>query len=162
MIEAANVIPNFANRRNINAPDLKDLQEAAVIYEGCFSDSDGAPTHVYTVAGWLNGVNIFNELGGATVGGDVILIDGRFTRGEADMVAGLGLNDTIDALNSEEDQYLDALAAQARLATLRPLERMALASKPDSEKNPEFESDASKLRLLAGDDVILAAGRVAH
>lgn len=161
MIAAANVLPNFATRRHILAADLKDLQEPAVIFEGTHTDDDGATVYVYTVAGWLNGQNVATMQGGALVGGDVILISAR-NRKDADMMAGLGLQDTIDALNNEGNYILDALAAQARLKTLRPIERLNLATKPDSEKNPEFMEDAAKLRQLAGDDIVLTVGGVTH
>lgn len=161
MIEAANVAPNFATRRSILASDLKNLQEPAVIYEGMHLDDDGVPVFMYTVAGWLNGQNVATMQGGCTVGGDVILIHAR-DRAEADMIAGLGLQDTIDALNNEESHILDALAAQARIASLRPIERLNLATKPAAEKNPEFVEDASKLRQLAGDDIVLTVGGVVH
>lgn len=161
MIAAANVLPNFATRRHILATDLKNLQEPAVIFEGTHTDDDGATVYVYTVAGWLNGQNVATYQGGALVGGDVILISAR-SRQDADMMAGLGLQDTIDALNNEENHILDALAAKARLQALRPLERLNLATKPDAEKNPEFVEDAGKLRQLAGDDIVLTVGGVAH
>lgn len=161
MIAAANVLPNFATRRHILASDLKDLQEPAVIFEGTHTDTDGETVYVYTVAGWLHGQNVATMQGGALVGGDVILISAR-GRHEADMIAGLGLQDTIDALNREDDHITDALAAQARIASLRPIERLNLATKPDAEKNPEFIEDASKLRQLAGDDIVLTVGGVTH
>lgn len=161
MIATANVLPNFATRRHILASDLKDLQEPAVIFEGTHTDEDGATVYVYTVAGWLHGQNIATMQGGALVGGDVILISAR-SRQDADMIAGLGLQDTIEALNNEDSHMLDALAAQARIASLRPIERLNLATKPDAEKNPEFMEDVAKLRQLAGDDIVLTVGGVAH
>jgi len=161
MIAAANVLPNFATRRHILASDLKDLQEPAVIFEGTHTDEDGATVYVYTVAGWLHGQNIATMQGGALVGGDVILISAR-SRQDADMIAGLGLQDTIEALSNEDSHMLDALAAQARIASLRPIERLNLATKPDAEKNPEFMEDVAKLRQLAGDDIVLTVGGVAH
>lgn len=161
MIEAANVVPNFATRRSIPASDLKDLQEPAVIYEGVRLDDDGVPVFMYTVAGWLHGQNVATMQGGCTVGGDVILIHAR-NREEADLIAGLGLQDTIDSLNREDEHIADALAAQARIGSLRPIERLNLATKPDAEKNPEFVEDASKLRQLRGDDIVLTVGGVTH
>ena|GEM_PF-4721023 len=161
MIEAANVVPNFATRRSIKADELKDLQEPAVIFEGVRLDDDGVPVFMYTVAGWLHGQNVATMQGGCTVGGDVILIHAR-NREEADLIAGLGLQDTIDALNREDEHIADALAAQARIASLRHIERLNLATKPDAEKNPEFVEDASKLRQLAGDDIVLTVGGVTH
>ncbi|APW37151.1 hypothetical protein RD110_08030 [Rhodoferax koreense] len=160
-ISAANVAPHFATRRSITAAQLAKLQEPAVIFEGTRRDDDGEVMFLYTVAGWLDGQNIFTMQGGATVGGDVIVIHAP-DRESADLMAGMGLQDTINALNSEDDQIVDAMAAQARIAALLPIERLNLAAKPDAEKNPEFEADAAKLRILAGDDIVMAAGRVAH
>ena len=101
-IAAANVAPDFLRRRSISAQDLRRLQEPAVIHEGKFHDADGAPFHVYTIAGWLDGENIFDPLqGGATVGGEAIVIPVD-EREMADAIAGQGLADTIDSLNGEE------------------------------------------------------------
>lgn len=159
MIAAANVAPAFHTRRSITASELKQLQEPAVIFEGTRSDSDGVLMYLYTVAGWLDGRNIATMQGGCTVGGEVIVIHAK-SRDEADLIAGLGVQDTIDALNAEEDHYLDALAAKARLDSIGAIERINQASKPQSQKNEQFIEDSSKLRQLAGDDIVLAAGRV--
>lgn len=158
-IAAANVAPDFLSRRSISAADLRRLQEPAVIHEGKFHDSDGAPFHVYTVAGWLDGENVFTLQGGATVGGEAIVIPVE-DRETADEIAGMGLRDTIDALNAEEVVRIDALAAKARLESVNPLRRMDLATAPDSEKNPEFVADSEAIRKLRGDDILLAAGGV--
>lgn len=161
MIAADKVAPNFATRRSIPAYDLRRLAEPAVIFEGTRRDSDGELVFMYTVAGWLDGENIASMQGGATVGGDVILIHAR-DRAEADLMAGLGLQDTIDALNAEESHHLDALAAKARLDSIGALERINQASKPLADKNYDFIEDASKLRQLAGDDIVLTVGGVSH
>jgi aspartate 1-decarboxylase len=73
-IAAENIAPAFHTRRSINAADLKRLQDPAVIFEGERADSDGERFYTYTVAGWLDGQNIASMQGGATVGGDVIVI----------------------------------------------------------------------------------------
>lgn len=158
-IAAENTAPAFHTRRSITADDLRRLQEPAVIFEGERRDSDGEPYYTYTVAGWLDGQNIATMQGGATIGGDVIIIHAR-SRDDADLMAGLGLQDTIDALNSEDDRMLDALAAQARLASVSPVRRLELASA--EEKNPEFVADALAIRPLRGDDIVMAAGGVEH
>lgn len=154
-IAAENVAPAFHTRRSITAEELRRLQEPAVIFEGNRRDSDGELMWLYTVAGWLDGANVATMQGGCTVGGEVILIHAR-DRTEADMIAGLGLQDTIDALNSEQERHIDALAAQARLSTVSPIRRLELATA--REKNAEFVADAEAIRPLRGDDIVLAAG----
>ena len=159
-IAAANVAPDFLRRRSISAQDLRRLQEPAVIHEGKFHDADGAPFHVYTIAGWLDGENIFDPLqGGATVGGEAIVIPVD-EREMADAIAGQGLADTIDSLNGEEQATLDALAAKARLESVNPIRRLELATSP--EKNAEFVADTEAIRSLRGDGIVLAAGGVEH
>jgi hypothetical protein len=79
-------------------------------------------------------------------------------RASADLIAGMGLQDTIDGLESEQVQRIDALAAQARLASVNPIRRLELATAP--EKNPEFVADSEAIRKLRGDDIVLAAGGV--
>lgn len=135
------------------------MQEPAVIFEHEWRDSDGEQCFAYTVAGWLDGVNVATMQGGCTVGGEVIIVHAR-SRGEADMIASLGLQDTIDALNREEEAHLDALAAQARLASVSPVRRIELATA--REKNDEFVADAEAIRPLRGDDIVLTVGGVAH
>lgn len=157
MIAAANVVPNFTLRRSIHASDLKHLQEPAVIREHHGFDSDGESYFVYTVGGWLNGENIAGMLGGATIGGDVIVIHAN-DQATADAMAGMGLDDTINALHNEDGLILDALAAQARLKTIGAVDRLTMATKPNSEKSDQFVEDTDKLRVLVGDDLVLAAG----
>jgi hypothetical protein len=156
-IAADTVAPAFHLRRSIAAADLKRLQEPAVIFEGERSDSDGEHFFTYTVAGWLDGQNIATIQGGATVGGDVIVIHAP-DRDNADLMAGMGLQDTIDSLNREEEAHIDALAAKARLESVNPIRRLDLATA--TEKNPEFVSDSEAIRKLRGDDIVLAAGGV--
>lgn len=156
-IPADSVLPAFHLRRSIAAQDLRRLQEPAVIFEAERQDSDGVTHYLYTVAGWLDGVNIATMQGGATVGGDVIVIHAD-SREQADAMAGIGLQDTIDALNREEQATLDALAAQARLDSVNPVRRLELATA--AEKNPEFVADSEAIRRLRGDDILLAAGGV--
>lgn len=156
-IPADSVLPAFHLRRSITAQELRRLQEPVVIFEAERSDSDGVTHYLYTVAGWLDGANIATMQGGATVGGDVIVIHAD-SREQADAMAGIGLADTIDALNREEEATLDALAAQARLDSVNPVRRLELATA--AEKNPEFVADSQAIRSLRGDDILLAAGGV--
>lgn len=157
MISAADVLPNFLLRRKITADDLKRLVDPVVIFEHHGLDDDGTPFYVYTVAGYLDGENIATMLGGATVGGDVIVIN-ALDRASADYMACLGLEDTINALAVEDDRLIDALAAQARLKTVGALDRLELAMLPDSQKPDAFIEDSAKLRPLVGDDIVLATG----
>lgn len=154
-ISSANVAPDFTSRQRIDAQDLRRLSEPAVIFEHRGIDFDGEPFYIYTVAGWLDGVNIATIQGGATVGGDVMVIHAD-SRADADMMAGLALEDTINALNREEEAHLDALAAKARLETVGVIDRMDLAMRKD--KSDTFVEDVGKLRQLAGDDIILTTG----
>jgi hypothetical protein len=158
-IAAQNVAPSFHTRRSITAAELRHLQEPAVIFEGERRDSDGEPFFTYTVAGWLGGENIATMQGGATVGGEVIVIHAR-DRTEADMIASLGLQDTIESLNGEESAHIDALAAKARLAAVNPVRRLELATA--TEKNAEFVADSEAIRRLRGDDILLSAGQVSN
>jgi hypothetical protein len=161
-IAADSVTPAYHLRRSITAEELKRLQEPAVIFEQERRDDDGELFFTYTVAGWLDGVNVATMQGGATVGGEVILIHAS-DRESADLMAGMGLQDTIDELNREQERHLDALAAQARLETVNPVRRLELATAPDSEKSPEFVEDSMRIRELRGDDIVLAAGQgVSH
>jgi hypothetical protein len=158
-IAAANVAPDFSFRRKLVAEDLRRLQEPAVIFEHDGVDDEGERFFVYTVAGWLDGVNVATRDGGCTVGGEVILIAAT-SREDADAIACIGLHDTIVALDSEEKLYQEAHAAQARLATIGVIDRMTLAQAKPSDKSTAFVEDADKLRILAGDDIVLTAGRV--
>ncbi len=157
MIAAANVIPNFLLRRSIHASDLLRLQDPAVIREYSSFDENGEPYFAYTVAGFLDGENIAGMMGGATVGGDVIVISAP-DQATADYMAGLGLEDTINALAREDEQVIDALAAKARLQSLNPIARLDLSMASDANRSEAFEADIAKIRPLVGDDIILASG----
>lgn len=154
-IASPNIIPNLLLRRKIDADDLRRLEEPAVIFEYQSRDSDGVLYFVYTVAGFLDGANIFNELGGATVGGDAIIIIAD-TRAQADDMASLGLQDTINALNTEQDTYLDALAAKERLSSVS--KTAFIDASISKEKNEAFITDIDKIQTLRGDDLIMAQG----
>lgn len=157
-ISAANVAPNFLLRRSITAQELQELQEPAVIFEHVGTDSDGDLYFVYTVAGWLHGVNIATEQGGCTVGGQVIIINAR-NREEADIMAADGLGITINGMDEEDRQIDQARAALSRLRTVGAVERIRQAARQD--KNEQFVADSSAIEKLRGDDVVLAAGRMA-
>lgn len=153
-IESNNVLPAFHHRHSLVADDLKRLDDPVVLFECEHIDSDGATAYIYTVSGVLDGKRLQD---GCTVRGEVILIHAA-NREEADAIACMGLMDTITALEGEEERYQDAQAALARLSTIGATDRIDLAVKP--ERNEAFESDMAAVRALAGDDVILAAGRV--
>lgn len=161
MIAAANCVPNFAYRQDLKAEDLRRLQEPACIFEAEHTDSDGVVAYIYTVAGWLDGRNVATLQGGCTVAGETMLIHAD-SREHADLLAGLGLQDTIDALNAEEARYIDAHAALARLHQINDVRRLEVAAKPDSDKSDDFEQDMAKVRPLVGDDIILTVGHVEH
>lgn len=157
-IAAANCFPAFHLRQKLVADDLKRLQDPCVLFEHAWRDSDGAKCWAYTVGGWLDGARLAD---GCTVAGEVILVHARDRR-EADYLASLGLQDTIDALHRETEMYAAAIAAQYRLAAVGAIERMNLATKPDSDKSDAFEADTAAIRPLIGDDIVLTVGGVAH
>lgn len=160
-IAAANVAPAFHTRRSIAADDLRRLAEPALIFEGTHTDADGAIAWLYTVAGFLDGQNIATMQGGCTVGGDVIIVHAR-SRDEADLIAGMGFEDTINALRAEDDALIEAAAALGRLKSVNPIRRLDLATAPASSKNDEFISDVKAIERLRGDDIVLAAGGGVH
>lgn len=158
MIEAAATFPAFHLRQKLVADDLRRLQEPCVLFEHAWRDSDGAKCWAYTVAGWLDGHRLAD---GCTVAGEVIIVHAR-DRKEADYLASLGLQDTIDALNREEELYVEARAAQYRLASVGAADRISLATKPDADKSDAFVEDVDKIRPLIGDDLVLTVGGVKH
>ncbi len=107
MLAAADLAPDFTARRSLSLVDLVRLDEPAVIFEHFHVDSDGVHAYVYTVAGWLNGRNVADMRGGATVGGDVIVVHAK-SRAEADAMAGEGLQTTIDAIRANGVQSVNA------------------------------------------------------
>lgn len=153
-IAAANTVPTFHHRQDLVADDLRRLQEPCVIFEHRGFDSDGVEFYLYTVAGWLDGAYLQD---GCTVKGEVILVHAS-SRDEADLIAGFGLEDTINALNAEESMYQDANAALARLSSISAMDRIDLATRSDADKSDAFEADTAAIRPLIGDDVILTVG----
>lgn len=159
-ISAANVAPDLSFRRRLVADDLRRLQDPAVIFEHEGVDDDGEPFWVYTIAGWLNGENVATIQGGCTVGGEAIVISGVPDRETADAVACMGLGDTIDALDGEDEQLVEAAAALARLSTVGAIDRMDKATAAPSDRSDAFEQDMQAIRVLRGDDILLSAGHV--
>lgn len=158
MIAAAETFPAFHHRQSLVADDLRRLQDPCVLFEHAWRDSDGVKCWAYTVGGWLDGHRLAD---GCTVAGEVMVVHAN-NRPEADYLAGIGLQDTIDALNREEELYIDARAAQFRLASIGAAERIEIATKPDADKSEAFIEDVKKIRPLIGDDVVLTVGGVAH
>lgn len=153
-LAAANVAPTFHLRQRLVASDLLRLDEPCVLFEHFGHDADGAPFYLYTVAGVLDGNRLED---GCTVGGEVILINAD-TRAEADAMAAMGLQDTIDALQREDDQMLDAAAALGRLGSVGHQGRMEAAMKPASDLSEAFVRDQALIRPLIGDDIVMTTG----
>lgn len=158
-IQAADVHPNYLLRQKITAEQLRRVVDPCVVFEHCWSDSDGQACYAYTVGGILDGKPLGGIHGGATVGGEVIIVHAD-SRGEADELARFGLGDTVNALDGEEDAYIEAQAALARMSSVSPIRRMDLAMAPDAEKSDEFTKDAEAVRILRGDDIVLTVGSV--
>lgn len=134
------------------------MSDPCVVFEHEGLDSNGDRFFVYTVGGVLNGQPIGGRDGGATIAGEVIVIAAD-KREDADAMAADGLGTTINALDQEEELYIEAHAAQARLASVGALERLDQATKPASDLSDRFVSDLEKIRPLVGDDVLLTTGR---
>lgn len=157
-ISSSNCAPALHHRQRIVAEDLRRISDPCVIFEHEARDSDGELFFVYTIGGWLDGKKLGDFQGGCTVAGEAIFIHAK-TRAEADYIASMGLGDTINALDREEDLYQEAHAAQARLASVGPIERMDQALKKPADMSDAFVDDTAKIRPLAGDDIILTTGR---
>jgi hypothetical protein len=153
-IQAADVAPSFLNHAEIVAADLPRISDPCVVLEHSGRDADGEPYHCFTIGGWLDGKPLGSMLGGCTVGGDVIIISGMDAE-DAKLLAGMGLQDTIDGMRRESERYIDAQAARARLASVSPIVRMDKASAPAADKSDAFEHDAKLIRSLRGDDIVL-------
>lgn len=151
--------PQLHLRRSLTLEELARLDEPAVIREYAGIDSDGVKFFAYTVAGWLDGENVATWRGGCTVGGTAIVVTAR-NQGEADYIAGSGLQDTIDALKQEQAKRLESLAALARLEALGAKGVMQQAIKSDADKSDAFIEDMAAIRPLRGTDIALAAGRI--
>jgi hypothetical protein len=158
-IEAANVRPDFSSRPSIPAADLRHVEEPCVVFEAVWADDDGALCYAYTVGGWLNGGPLGGIGGGVLIGDEAIIVHAE-DRDEADAIASAGLQTTIEALDAEEAAYIEANAALARLATVSPMRRMDLAAAAPADRSDEFEADATAIRKLRGDDIVMTVGGV--
>lgn len=158
-IEAANTFPDFLKRPRITAEQLRQVQDPCLVFEHHWLDSDGQQCWGYTVGGLLNGKPLGGLQGGATVGGEIVIVHAA-TRQDADAIASLGLQDTLQALEDEADAYIEAHAAMARMASVNPLRRHDLATAAPADKSDEFERDAEAIRKLRGDDIVLTTGGV--
>ena len=87
--------PDFDSRRSLTPAELVRLDEPVAIYEHLHVDSDGERAYIYTVAGFLDGHNVFTHQGGCTIGGDVMLIHAE-DRDSADEIAVQALEQTIN------------------------------------------------------------------
>lgn len=159
MIQAADTAPNFLLHQKIAADDLRRLQDPCVIFEHEWADSDGARCFAYTVGGWLDGRPLGDMRGGATVGGDVIIVH-AYSRADADLLASDGLQSSISALDGEEAAYIEAHAALARLASVSPVQRIDLATASPANTSDQFVADSQAVRKLRGDDIVLTVGGV--
>jgi hypothetical protein len=156
MHAAADLLPNFMDRPRIVADDLRRVQDPCVVLEADWLDSDGERCYAFTVGGWLDGRPLGDPRGGCTIGGDVIVVHAR-DQAEAKVIASMGLQDTLDGLNSEEQSYIEANAALARLQSVGPVRRTELATAAPADKSDEFEADAALIRPLRGDDILLTS-----
>lgn len=158
-IAAANVAPSFLGHQQITSDQLRQVQDPCVVFEHHWFDSDGVPCFAYTVGGFLDGQILGDQRGGATIAGQVIIIAERgLTRDVADAQAAFGLQETISALNAEEDAYQEAQAALARMSMVSPERRLDLATAKPADKSDEFEEDSAAIRKLRGDDILLSGG----
>lgn len=92
-------------RQDLTLDQLVNLEDACVVFEQRFVDTDRMPYWVYTVGGRLNGEVIGGKEGGALVGGQTIIVHGR-NRTEADRLAYDGLIDTIKAETDERERRM--------------------------------------------------------
>jgi hypothetical protein len=159
MIEAANVHPNYLGRQSIKAEDLRRLSEPCVIFEHEWLDEGGSRCFAFTVGGWLDGRPLGGLQGGATVGGEVMIVHADSVEA-AKHLAALGLQDTISALDGEEQAYIEAHAALARLSQVSPVLRMDKAAAAPADKSDAFEADSAAIRKLRGDDIVLTTGGI--
>lgn len=158
-IQAADCHPAYHLRRRITAADLPRLDSPCVVFEHQWLDSDGVRCWAYTVGGLIDGQPVGDHQGGATVGGEVIVVHAD-SRAEADAIAVMGLQDSIEAAAGEAAAYIEAEAAKARLASVGPVRRMELAAAAPADRSDEFAKDAQAVERLRGDDIVLTVGGV--
>lgn len=159
MHEAANLVPDFTGRPTIAANELRHISDPVVVFEAMWLDADSERCWAYTVGGWLDGKPLGDMRGGVCVGGEVIIVHAD-TRGDADALASLGLQDTIDGLHTEEGRYQEAQAALARLGSVGPVRRIELATAAPADMSDAFVADSQAIRPLRGDDIVLSTGGV--
>ncbi len=157
MIAAANVAPSFLGHRRITAEELRRVQDPCVVFEHYWHDTDGQGCYAYTIGGMLDGEMLGGMQGGATVGGEVIIVHAE-SRAEADTIAAYGLADTMNGLEGEAEAYIEAHAALARMGEVSPVRRLELATAAPADKSDEFERDSALITPLRGDDILLTAG----
>ncbi len=151
-------VPSFSQRRELSLDELAQLDEPAVIFEYHLPRIDAPTQWVYTVAGWLHGVNVATQEGGCTVGGDAIAVFAD-TREQADELACAGLDTTISAINADAAVKAKGALAAARLSAVGGMERVNQALRGD---NHDFKRDVALLRAAGfGDAVNLDAYRSA-
>lgn len=160
MISAANVAPDFSQRRDLTASELRRLDDLCVVFEHEGRDSDMQPFYVFTVGGTLDGLPVGSVQGGCTVGGDTMVITGVDSLDAATEIAAVNLEDTVRALDAEAAAFLQSKAALERLNSVGFLEVINQSIKPDSDKSDQFVKDMEAIRPLRGDGIILAAGGV--
>lgn len=93
-------------RQNLTLEELCRLEEPCVVFERYAIDSDKVLHWIYTVGGFLDGQKVGSIKGGALVGGQTIVVHAK-SRADANRMAGLGLETTIESL---QNGGIDALA----------------------------------------------------
>lgn len=154
MIPTSSLVPNFAYRRSITAQDLRRIDDVCVILEHHGYDSDGVDYYLFTVGGVLDGRTLTE---GVLVGGETMLVHADSPEA-AKQLASDGLMTTLQALDGEAAQHRRAMEAQARLASVGALERIAQATKAPADRSDTFVADAHAVRPLIGDDIVLSGG----
>jgi hypothetical protein len=89
------------------------------------------------------------------MGGEVILINAD-TREDADAMACMGLQDTIDALRARTTNRWTPPRRWVGLARSAHIGRMEAATKPASDMSDAFVRDQAAIRPLIGDDIVLS------
>jgi hypothetical protein len=93
-------------RQDLTTAELARIEEPCVVFERYALDSDKVMHWIYTVGGFLDGKRVGSAKGGALVGGQAIIVHAS-TRQDADMMAGLGLETTIESLQKGVIDALD-------------------------------------------------------
>lgn len=146
----ADIVPDLRQRRELSLDELARLDEPAVIFEYSIPRDDAPTQWVYTVAGWLGGVNVATRQGGCTVGGDSIAVFAE-TREAADAEACGGLDRTISLIKEEARIQAQGALARARMSAVGGMERLDQILRGD---NPEFKRDVELLRAAGFGDAV--------